>query len=233
MTEIILEVKNLSVEFDGEKIIDRLSFKVKRGEFISIIGPNGSGKTTLLKALLGLIPYKGKIKWKKDMKINYLPQWFSKENFNSLPISVKEFFELKGIKEDKMYSLLSKVGVSYNRLKHKNPGKLSAGQLQRILLAWTFSDDPDVVLLDEPTTGIDVGGKKTIYDLLSLFWKGRKVTIFIVTHEINIVSSLSTNVICLHKKCLAFGKPEDVLQTPILEKTYGTKIKFHTHRVKK
>ena len=232
MKETILKVKNLTVSFGKEKVIDRLSFSVKQGEFISIIGPNGSGKTTLLKALLSLIPYQGKIEWKSDIKINYLPQWFSKENFATIPMSVKEFFHLKTKNESRIRRAIKVVGLPL-RVLNKNPSTLSTGQFQRVLTAWTFVDFPDVVLLDEPTAGIDVGGEKTIYDLLQNFWKERGATILMVTHELNVVYYYSTNVLCLHKKCLAFGKPEDVLKEGVLTQTYGVKIKFHRHKVKK
>ena len=233
MPEIILKVKNLKVSFGKETVIENLSFKVKRGDFISIIGPNGSGKTTLLKALLGLIKYEGEIEWKKGIKINYLPQWFSKESFSVIPITVKEFFELKNTDEEKIKKAIEMVGLEYKKVLNKNPHELSAGQFQRLLIAWTFVDEPDVVLLDEPTTGIDIGGEKTIYHLLYKFWKEKGMTILMVTHELNIVYYYSTNVLCLHKRCLAFGKPEDVLNEKILTKTYGIKIKFHKHKMRR
>ncbi len=233
MSEIILDVKNLKVSFGKENVIENLSFRVKKGEFVSIIGPNGSGKTTLLKALLGLVKYNGQIKWKKGIKINYLPQWFSRENFSAIPITVKEFFKLKNVDEEKIKKAIEMVGLEYKKVLNKNPYELSAGQFQRLLIAWTFVDEHDVVLLDEPTTGIDVGGEKTIYDLLYKFWKEKGTTIFMVTHELNIVYYYSTNVLCLHKSCQAFGKPENVLNEEILTKTYGIRIKFHAHKVKK
>jgi len=231
--KMILEVKNLSVSFGKEKIIDSLSFNVKENEFVSIIGPNGSGKTTLIKALLGLIPYEGKIKWKEGVKINYLPQWFSKENFSLIPMTVEEFFELKRIDKEKMREACQAVGLNFKKIKKINPHKLSAGEFQRLLIAWSFIDDPDVLLLDEPVTGIDVSGEKTIYDLLYKFWKEKKKTIFMVTHDLNVVYYYSTSVLCLHKKCMAFGKPKDLLKESILTEIYGMKIKFHGHRVRK
>ncbi len=228
--DIILSVKNLNVAFDKEVVVKNLNFKVRVGEFISIIGPNGSGKSTLLKALLNLIPYEGEIKWKENIKINYLPQWFSKEKFSIIPMSVKDFFYLKTKDEETIKKAVNTVGLEYSKIMEKNPSELSTGQFQRLLIAWTFIDNPDVVLLDEPTTGIDVGGEKTIYDLLYKMWKERKTTIFMVTHEINVVYYYSTSVLCLHKRCLSFGKPNQVLNEKLLSETYGMKIKFHMHR---
>ena len=229
-SEFILEVKNLNVSFGKEKVIENLSFKVRNNEFISIIGPNGSGKSTLLKALVGLVPYEGKIKWKNGLKINYLPQSFSRENFNLVPISVEEFFELKNVKREEIKENLEKVGLNYEKVRNKNPAELSGGEFQRMLIAWTFVDNPDVVLLDEPTSGIDVGGEKTIYDLLYKYWKEEKKTIFLVTHEIEIVYKYSTNVLCLNKRCVTFGKPKEVLTKESLEKLYGMEISMHTHK---
>jgi len=225
-SEIVLEVKNLSVSFGKEKVIENLSFKVRENEFISIIGPNGSGKSTLLKALVGLVPYEGEIKWKKGLKINYLPQSFSRENFNLVPISVEEFFELKNVKREKINENLEKVGLNYEKFKNKNPAELSGGEFQRMLIAWTFVDNPDVVLLDEPTSGIDVDGQKFVYDLLYKYWKEEKKTIFLVTHEIEMIYKYSTNVLFLHKGQLIFGKPKKVLRKKYLKKLYETENKY-------
>ena len=233
MRETILKVENLSVRLGKERIIKNLSFDVRRGEILTIIGPNGAGKTTLLRALLGIIPHDGRLEWKERIKINYLPQRMSKEKFNSLPISIREFFRFKTRSEEKILRMLEEVGLKGDgNILKKNPSSFSSGQFQRMLLAWVLIDDPDVLLLDEPMSGIDIEGETTIYSLLKKFWKKRKLTIFLVTHDLNVVYGYSTNCLCINKIKFCFGPPKKILTSKSLQDVYGTRIKFykHTHR---
>ncbi|MCD6478039.1 MAG: metal ABC transporter ATP-binding protein [Candidatus Aenigmarchaeota archaeon] len=231
MTDTILKVKKLSVNFGRDIILKNLSFEVKRGEILTIIGPNGAGKTTLLRALLNIISYEGEVVWKDGIKVNYLPQRLSKEKFSLLPISVREFFKFKKPSEDDVLKMLKEVGLE-KRVLDKNPAELSSGQFQRMLIAWSLIDNPDVLLLDEPTTGIDVSGEETIYSLLNRFWKERNLTILMVTHDLNVVYAYSTNCLCTCKERVCYGPPKKVLTPQALQRIYKTEIKFykHTHR---
>ncbi len=226
--DIILEVRNLCVEIGGERIIDNLSFTVKEGEILTIIGPNGAGKTTLLRALLGLIPYKGSVKWKNGIKISYLPQRLSKDAFSYFPISVKDFFAYRCKDEKKIVRMLKKVGLSKEILE-KNPANLSTGQFQRMLIAWSLITEPDVLLYDEPMSGIDLSGEETIYSLLKKFWKKRSLTILLVTHDLNVVYAYSTNCLCMSKAKFCYGPPKKILTPEALQEIYGMKIKFYKH----
>jgi len=230
----ILKVENLNVELGGERIIDDLSFRVEKGEFYIILGPNGSGKTTLFKALLGLIPYKGKIIWSwKDVKIGYLPERLSRSEFKKLPISVRDFYKFKQNSDEKIFKMLKSVGLEPQKILKRNPGSLSSGQFQRMLIGWVLLSDPQILFFDEPTTGIDIGGEETSYSLLRKFWQEKGLTILLITHDLNVVYGYSTNVLCLHKKGLCSGPPHEVLTPEVLEKLYGSKIKFykHTHKL--
>ncbi len=226
MSNSILKVKNLNVELGREKVIEDLSFEVKEGDVLTILGPNGAGKTVLLKTLSGVLPYKGEIEWQKEVKIGYVPQRlpFIKET----PMSVEEFFELKGSSKKEIEKTLNSVGFKNNFL-NKNVGKLSSGQFQRILIAWALIGNPDVLLFDEPTTGIDIGGEETIYALLAKLKEERNLTILLVTHDLSVVFKFSNSVICLNKCPICQGIPKEVLSSETLHKLYGEEVKFYEH----
>jgi zinc transport system ATP-binding protein len=112
----------------------------------------------------------------------------------------------------------------------KKAGNLSGGQFQRMLVAWVLVSHPQVILFDEPTTGLDVGGGETIYSLLHTIWKKEKLTIFLVTHDLSIVYKNSTNVLCLtHKRHVCYGKPDKILNSETLEQVFGTEVKIFKH----
>jgi len=226
----ILKVENLNVELDNDRIIENLSFEVKEREIFTILGPNGAGKTTLFRTLLGLIPYQGEIVWMpRDLKIGYLPERLSRSKFKEMPISVREFFKFKESSDEKIFEMLKLVGLKDPKILEKDPGDLSSGQFQRMLIGWALIGDPQVLFFDEPTIGIDIGGEETIYSLLDKFWKERNLTILLITHDLNIVYKYSTNVLCLNKKAICSGPPRGILTPENLEKLYGTEIKFYKH----
>ena len=226
MLETILKVKNLKVELDNEKIIEDLSFEVKEGEILTILGPNGAGKTVLLRTLLGLLPYKGEIEWQKEVKIGYVPQRLP--FIKDIPMSIEEFFKLKGASREEMREILNSVGFEESFL-NKKIGELSSGQFQRILVAWALVGNPDVLLFDEPTAGIDIGGEETIYALLAKLKEERNLTILLVTHDLSVVFKFSNYVICLNKCPICQGIPKEVLTPEILYKLYGEEVKFYEH----
>ena len=227
----LLEVKNLNVDLDGEKIIDNLSFQVAQGEILIILGANGAGKTVLLKTLLGFLPYEGSIVWHQKPKIGYLPQGLNQLKVKDFPLTVQDFFALKNPVPDleEITTFLHLVGLEKDTL-FKTAGNLSGGQFQRMLVAWTLVSHPNVLFFDEPTTGIDIGGGETIYSLLRTIWEKEKLTIFLVTHDLNIVYKHSTHVLCLNRKghhC--FGMAKEILNPEMLEQVFGTEIKFYEH----
>jgi len=231
MNDILLDVKNLNVNLDGEKILENLSFNVKQGEILTILGPNGAGKSILLKTLLGFLPYKGSIKWNQKPKIGYLPQGLNQLRAKDLPLTVQDFFSLKNISPTNkdIGKYLSLVGLE-KEIIFKKAGSLSGGQFQRMLVAWVLISQPDVIFFDEPTAGIDIGGGETIYSLLHNIWKTEKLTIFLVTHDLSIVYKHSTNVLCLSRKGhYCFGAPKETLNERTLEQIFGTEIKLYEH----
>src|SRR3989338_4392610 len=225
--ELILEVKNLTVSFDEENVVDNLSFSLKKGENVAIMGPNGAGKTVLLKALLGILPYSGEIKWSEGAKISYVPQKILPER--NLPLSVEEFFRMKKAGREQAKEALISVGITDKRFLKKMIGTISSGQLQRVLVAWGLIGNPNVLLFDEPTAGIDIGGEETIFNLLNKIEKERNLSIILVTHDISVVYGFADSVLCLNKKLICYGSPAEALGQDSLKKIYGEGVTFYKH----
>lgn len=227
MRKTILKVENLNVGFDGEEVIEDLSFEVREGEVLVILGPNGAGKTTLLRALLGLIPYRGKIAWATE-NISYLPPQELLQRKGLPPLSIEDFFRFKNVSIEQIKKILELVELDPSLLKRRY-GALSTGQFQRTIIAWALVDDPSVLLFDEPTSGIDIGGQETIYSLLHRFWKERNLTILLVTHDLNVVWEHAETVLCMNKQKVCYGNPRKVLTPEELERIYSTGIKYYEH----
>lgn len=164
-SNVLLEVKNLTVTLDRSPIVRDLRFNVADGEFLTILGPNGSGETVLVKALVGLLPYSGELNWYRKPKIGYLPQGLNQMSVRDMPLTVKDFFALKKLRRDDVLTYLSLVGLQKSVL-GKRAGHLSGGEFQRMLVAWVLASGPNVLFLDEPTTAVDIAGGETIYSLL-------------------------------------------------------------------
>ncbi len=227
----LIEIKNLTVELNNEKIIENLNLLINKGDFLTILGPNGAGKSTLLKAIIGLIPYQqGEITIKNNLKISYLPERLSRSKFKEIPFKVADLFSLKDISQNKAKDILNFVGLpETEKILKKNPANLSSGQFQKVLIAWSLAKEPDILLFDEPMTGIDIGSKQTVYTLLERFRKEKGLTIVMVTHDLNVVYSFSERVLCLYKKADCLGHPKQVLTPQKLEELYNAPIKFYKH----
>jgi zinc transport system ATP-binding protein len=227
---LALEVKNLTVELGNQKIIENLSFEVKRSETLVVLGPNGAGKTTLLRALLGIIPYQGEVVWSVK-NVSYLPPNELLQRKEILPLTVEDFYGLKEISKERAFESLKSVGLE-EKLFRERIANLSTGQFQRLSIAWALVDRPDTLLFDEPTSGIDIGGTETIYSLLHSFWEKYKLTIILVTHDLSVVWEHADNVLCLNKKGICYGIPNQALTTENLRELYGVGVKYYQHKRK-
>lgn len=227
LNDYILQVNNLNVSFGDEKILDDLSFKIKKGENLAVVGPNGAGKTVLLKSLLGILPHSGEIKWSENAKLSYVPQKILPEK--NLPLSVGEFFGMKNISPTQARETLASVGIMEENFVKKRIGTISSGQLQRVIIAWGLAGDPAVLLFDEPTAGIDTGGEETIFNLLVKIEKERNLTIIMVTHDMSVVYGLADSVLCLNKKLICRGAPSEALNSESIKRLYGEDVVFYKH----
>lgn len=224
----VLTVSNLQIAYEDNPVISDLSFSVEERDILIILGPNGAGKTTLLRALLNLLPYRGSVLWHAK-NISYLPPQEFLQRQNLPPLTIKEFYYFKTKDLNNIKSMIAEIGLDENLL-GRQFGKLSTGQFQRMMMGWALLDNPDVLILDEPTSGIDIGGEETIYSLMHQFWLKKNLTILLVTHDLNIVWEYATQVICLNKQQMCMGKPDEVLTPEQLKALYGTGIKFYKHQ---
>jgi zinc transport system ATP-binding protein len=224
---LVLKVLDLKVTLEGQVVLANLSFTVARGEVLTILGPNGAGKTVLLRALLGILPHEGSIAWKKGTRIGYVPQRLP--YIRNIPLSVGDFFSLKRNAGPDIAGMLRTVGLG-PELGEKRIGDLSSGQFQRVLIAWALAGDPHVLLFDEPTTGVDIGGEETVYTLLARLNRERNLTMLIVTHDLAVVHRLSSTVLCLNKQPVCQGPPIVTLTPENLQRLYGTEVKFYEHK---
>lgn len=231
----LLEVKNLNVLLDAQKILENINFSLEEGETLGIIGPNGAGKTTLLKAILGLIPYQGEVKIygeKVQMhldKISYVPQRF--EFDKTIPITVEEFLNLTRycLNLQEKEHILKETGV-LNYL-NKKLSEVSGGQLQRILIAKALIDKPKLLLMDEPAMGVDIEGEKKFIEILKHLNEEHKVSVILVSHELSLLYNLVQKILCLNKKMFCFGDIKNALTIEVLKKLYGEEhsYRLHTH----
>jgi zinc transport system ATP-binding protein len=215
----ILSVSNLTVRLQNQTILENVSFKVKSGTTLAVLGPNGAGKTMLFRTLLNLVPHEGKIEWGKKVKIGYVPQNIA---VSDIPLSVKEFLSFRnGIN---VASCLEAVGLDEKSVSQKRLGILSGGQLRRVLIAWALIDSPNVLLLDEPTTGVDVGGEEPILVMLNELKKRKKITILLITHDVHIVNEYSDNLLALNKCVTFFGESKEIMNPTVQKTVYGEMV---------
>jgi len=207
-----IEVQDVSFSYEKTEVLKDVSFRLKQGEFLGIIGPNGGGKTTLVRLMLGLLrPDRGKITIlgmepnAASRRVGYVPQ--SIDLSRSFPISVMDVAFMgrlsrarigKGYsREDaeKVRQVLEKVGMWEHR--RKPIGKLSGGQKQRVFIARALATDPEILFLDEPTASVDPEFQVNLYDILEEL--NRQVTIVVITHDIGVVSSYMKSIACVNK----------------------------------
>ena len=222
--EQILNVSGLNAKLQNQPILDNINFTVKKGTTLAILGPNGAGKSVLFRVLLNLIPYEGKVEWAEKVKIGYVPQNVA---VSDIPISVREFLSIGKSKCDPV-AALSLVKLNNKKVLDKRLGVLSGGELRRVLIAWALIDDPSVLLLDEPTTGVDVGSEEPIFLMLNGIKRDRKITILLITHDIHIVQEYSDYLLALNKCVTFFGRSEEIASMATQQAIYGEPICVET-----
>ena len=230
--DAILAVEDLSVTLDHLQILHDVSFTLGQGEALAVLGPNGAGKTVLFRALLGLVPYSGTIRWQDGIQIGYVPQRFSIDP--SAPITAMEFFLLQSpnfwrpgaefIRH--LDHELNLMGLARGVLR-KSLGELSGGETQRLLMAWAMLQHPQVLLLDEPTAAVDAGFEETFYAVLHRVQQERGTALLLISHDLNVVYRYAQRVLCLNKTVVCQGPPVEALNPEALATLYGEAGLYH------
>ncbi|MCM2278922.1 MAG: metal ABC transporter ATP-binding protein [Oligoflexia bacterium] len=226
---MILTVSGMQVRFSGVAVFPPLSFTLAEGRTLVVLGPNGAGKTLLLRALLELLPHEGTVTWKPATRVGYVPQRVPLQR--DLPVSVGDFFGFKRTAPPGFSAreALSQVGIDDPAFLRRQIGVLSSGQFQRVLIAWALSGNPDALLFDEPTAGIDIEGERTIHELLAGIRRQRPISLILVTHDLSTVYAEADHVLCLNRRASCYGPPQEILDPATLGRIFGRETKYVRH----
>ncbi|RJQ18052.1 MAG: metal ABC transporter ATP-binding protein [Nitrospiraceae bacterium] len=241
-----LSVENLCVKANGRHLLENITFSVEEGRIIAIIGPNGAGKTTLIKAILGLMPYESgsvtafghPVKHiNSHSRVGYVPQRL--EFDRTFPLTVSEligftvppiysfpFFKKEGEKKH-IVELLETVGAG--DLAERGIGSLSGGELQRVMIAKAIVNDPRILFLDEPASGVDIEGQERFYDLIKRLNREKGLTVVLISHDLNVVYRFADTVLCLNRRLVCSGRPEEALTDEVIKSVYGEMMGAYIH----
>jgi len=228
--ENVLSVQHLGLRFGHVEVLRDLSFTLPRGATLAVIGPNGAGKTVLFRALIGALPYEGRITWAPHTRFGYVPQKLDLER--DLPISGMDLLRARAglarVSWTDIEASLDQVGLPLD-VAERPIGALSGGQFHLLLFAFALVGDPNVMLLDEPTAGVDEPGQERLHELVRRVQVEQRATVLLISHEINIVTRYATHVLCLSRRKAWFGPPSEVITTETLEEMFGPEPRLHVH----
>lgn len=249
MNNTVIRMKNISYSYEQKLVLDHIDFELQEGEFLGLIGPNGGGKTTLIKLLLGLIkPDTGSIqlfgkpidKFRDRNKIGFVSQ--KSNSFNKgFPATVFEVVSmgltakigyLKFLNKQHRTKVLDAIDlVGMRDYAQSNIGNLSGGQQQRIFIARSLVSQPELLILDEPTVGVDAENVKRFYELLHELNVMQNITLLLVTHDTGVMTEYASSIACLNKTIHFHGEPESYseLTTTELSNIYGHPVNMVTH----
>lgn len=227
------KIKNITVEAGKKKILDKVNLHIHCGSLMVLIGKNGAGKSTLLKAILGEIKHTGSISFKnKDndgqkIKIGYVPQ---KLNIENSPMTV---YDMAASYSSRVPVFFKKSSKTYKEIKKhleefgaeelidSKVSRLSGGELQRVMMAIATMPYPDLLILDEPISGMDKNGKEQFYSRIYDLKKNHDLAIILVSHDFDYVKKYADKVVMLDKTVVAKGKPDEVFASQIFKDTFG------------
>lgn len=234
MNQVLIEFRDARFGYGRRMVLEHVSIDVRRGDLLGLVGPNGAGKTTLLRGLLGqLKPLSGEVLWGGVRpKIGFVPQ---RENLNPIwPLRVLDVVlmgrcALRGpmrrlTTEDREESMRALELTGIVALSALPVANLSGGQVQRTLLARALASHPDILILDEPTTGMDLAGSTGMLRLIRSLHDERKLTVLFVSHDLNAVAGIATRLVLIHEGRVKEGDEESILSPDVLGAVYGLDI---------
>ena len=235
-TEPLINCEHVSCTYGNASVIDDVYMTISRGEFVGVVGPSGSGKTTLLKAILGAHPVAhGSITMAPKLTLGYVPQVETVDWY--FPVTVEEVVvmtrsqnswwpRITARERAAVREVLERLGIGDVAGRHIR--ELSGGQQQRVFLARAMFRNPDILIMDEPTSGVDVRTRHEVLHLLAdLHADG--LTILLTTHDLNGLAAHLPRLVCLNKRVIADGNPREVLTPDVLEATYGAPMEVLEH----
>ncbi|QDL91800.1 metal ABC transporter ATP-binding protein [Paroceanicella profunda] len=224
----LIRTEALTFRQGGRSILENIDLSVAPGEIVTLIGPNGGGKTTLLRLLIGTLHAgSGRILRRPGLRLGYTPQKMQIEK--TMPMRVGRFLSLSGgLKHGARDAVLARVGAL--GLEGAQLSDLSGGELQRVLLARALLRDPQLLILDEPTQGLDQPAEAAFYRLVSEIRAERGVAILLVSHDLHVVMGACDRVICLNGHVCCSGAPEHVTADPAYHRMFGARADFALYR---
>jgi zinc transport system ATP-binding protein len=216
---LLIETRGLTIDLSGQRVLNHVDFAVTRGEIVVIVGPNGSGKTTFLRALIGAVkPSSGSAYRKPDLRIGYVPQRLTVDK--TMPLQVADFLSLpQSHSREDISKALKTVGAE--GLGKRQLYELSGGQFQKAVLARAILGQPDILVLDEPTQGLDQPGEADFYKLIEDIRQEIGCAIILVSHDLHVVMRAADRVICLNGHICCEGAPTAVATAPEYQALFG------------
>ena len=215
----LISAHNLNVIRNEKAILKNIDVEINKNDFLTIIGPNGAGKTMLLKCLMEFYkPDSGKIIKKPNLRIGYMPQ--SINIINTMPMSVRNFITVrKKFDEISFRQVISETET--DKVINKQLSVLSGGEMQRVLLARSLLNNPELLILDEPAQNLDVSGQINFYKLLQSIYSKRNLSILMVSHDLHLVMVSTKKVLCLSNHICCVGKPQQITKDPEFISMFG------------
>lgn len=217
--EALLEATGICKMYAGREALHDVSLSIKPKEIVTIVGPNGAGKTTLLACLLGLAkPDRGEVVRCEGLRIGYVPQHFRPQP--SMPLTARAFLALYGMREGNRTEMLCDQ-LDVTPVLDRALDRLSGGELRRVLLLRALLKSPSLLVLDEPTQGVDVAGQGEFYRLLKKLADTQNLAVLMVSHDLHVVMASTQRVICLNRHVCCEGAPEKVGSDPQFKALFG------------
>ncbi|OON40541.1 zinc ABC transporter ATP-binding protein ZnuC [Izhakiella australiensis] len=215
----LVSLNTVSVAFGSKRVLSDISLSLQPGRILTLLGPNGAGKSTLVRVVLGLLlPTAGNVTRQAGLRIGYVPQKLHLDA--TLPLNVSRFMRLKsGVKQHDILPALKRVQAGH--LANAALQKLSGGETQRVLLARALLNQPQLLVLDEPTQGVDVNGQVALYDLIDQLRHELNCAVLLVSHDLHLVMAKTDDVLCLNQHICCSGTPEVVSTHPEFIAMFG------------